>query len=87
MAMRLLLNLKDHQSGEMMIKKNGRIVDRLTFRLERNLEQILMAGIDKILQRHKMNLLTLKNVELRGKIDQASLTYQLALGFKKALEL
>lgn len=85
--MHLVIDFDEAQSGEIMMKKNGRIIDRLTFRLAKNLEQVLMAGIDKILQRHKMNLLTLKNVELGGKIDKESLTYQLALSFKKALKL
>lgn len=62
-------------------------MDRAGFCWERNLEEVLIESIDKILERNKMNLLTLKIVEWGGKLDKRGLTYQLVSSFKKALVL
>ncbi len=85
--MRMEIFFHDVQSGKIMLKKGERTIDQAGFCLERNLEEVLIQSIDKIFERNKMNLFTLKTVELSGKLDRQGLAYQLASAFKKALIL
>lgn len=85
--MRLVICFNDVRSGEIFMKKRGRIIDQLAFHLDRNLERVLIDSIDKILERNKINLFTLKIIKLGGKLDRQSLAYQLVSSFKKALKL
>jgi len=83
--MRLVIYFHDSRSGKVIMKDGKRIIDQADFNLERNLEGVLTETIDKILERNRMNLFTLKTVQLGGKLDHQSLAYHLAVSFKKAL--
>lgn len=69
----------------LIIKKGSKTIDRADFEFERNLEQVLISGLDKILNKNKMSLSSLKMVRIAGKANKDGLSYQIAQAFKKAL--
>ncbi|OGN11643.1 MAG: hypothetical protein A3C71_00840 [Candidatus Yanofskybacteria bacterium RIFCSPHIGHO2_02_FULL_43_15c] len=72
-------------SISLVIKRGTRTIDRAGLSFERNLEQVLIVGLDKILNKNRMSLLSLKRVRITGKVRKDSLSYQIAQAFKKAL--
>lgn len=77
--------LKNEGVGELVVKKAGKIVERQSFKFNRNLEEVLITGIDKILERNKMGVSSLKKMKVKGELRTESLTCQLARTFVKAL--
>jgi len=69
----------------LIFKEGSKIVDRADFEFNRNLEQILISGLDKILNKNRMSLSSLKRVRIAGKVRKDGLSYQIAQAFKKAL--
>lgn len=70
-----------------VLKKNNQPIDRLGFKFDRNLETVLISGLDKILNKNKMFLSSLKTVKIMGDIKKDMLSFQITQSFKKALNL
>ena len=71
-----------------LILNNGpKIIDRVDLVFDRNLEKVLISGLDKILNKNRMSLSSLKNTRLSGEVPKDSLSFQIATSFKKALNL
>ena len=81
----LEIRFEQHNRVSLLVKNNTKVIDQADFSFERNLEQVLIAGLDKILNKNKMSLLSLKRVRITGKVRKDSLSYQIAQAFKKAL--
>ncbi len=69
----------------LILKHSQKLVDRIDLQFDRNLEALLISGLDKILNKNKMPLSSLKMVRIAGNIRKDSLSYQIAQSFKKAL--
>ena len=69
----------------MILKEKQKTIDTLDLEFDRNLDTILISGLDKILNKNKMSLSSLKRVRIAGEIRKDSLSYQIAQSFKKAL--
>lgn len=71
-----------------LILKNGsKLVDQADLEFNRNLEHILISGLDKILNKNKMPLSSLKRIKITGEIKKDSISYQVVQTFKKVLDL
>ncbi|MDO8495798.1 MAG: hypothetical protein Q7S32_04810 [bacterium] len=68
------------------MKKGKKVLDKLSFVFERNLDAVLIEGIDKLLERNKMVISSLKKMKIEGQIGKESLSYQIATAFIKALK-
>ena len=69
----------------MILKEKREEIDVLDLEFDRNLETVLISGLDKILNKNKMSLLSLKTVKITGQIKKDSLSFQITESFKKAL--
>ena len=76
---------KNRNLVSLILKDRQKTVDTIDLEFDRNLETVLITGLDKILNKNKMSLLSLKMVRIAGKIKKDSLSYQIAQAFKKAL--
>ena len=74
-----------HNQVSLIIKNGLKDIDRVDFEFNRNLEHVLISGLDKVLNKNKMSLLSLKRVRITGKVSKNSLSYLIAQAFKKAL--
>lgn len=78
--------LKKQERGELVVKRGEKIVGRQFFKFNKNLEEVLITGIDKILEKNRMDLLSLKSIKVGGELGSESLSYQLAKTFIKAFK-
>lgn len=83
----LELNFKNRNIVELILKNGSKVIDRGEFEFDRNLETVLISGLDKILNRNTMLLSSLKMVKIAKSISRDSLSYQIIRSFKKALDL
>ena|SRR3989338_7273656 len=84
-TMILEIFFKNRNLVSLILKDRQKTVDTIDLEFDRNLETVLITGLDKILNKNKMSLLSLKMVRIAGKIKKGSLSYQIAQAFKKAL--
>lgn len=86
--MNLIIKLKTKSKGiELVLKKDGKIIDRLVLIVDRNLDTLLIESIDKILQRNKIDSTRLKNTTIEGKLDKFSSSHRIIRACVKALNL
>lgn len=83
----LEINFKSNNVFELKIKKGSKVIDQADFEFNRNLEQILIYTLDKILNRNRMPLLSLRAIRITGGALRDTLSCQIAQSFKKALNL
>lgn len=74
------------EAGELVMKEGSQLIDRLAFKFNKNLEAVLIQTIDKILERNRMDILSLKKMKVNGLLKPESLSYQIAETFIKALK-
>ena len=83
--MLLEIFFKKPNGVSLILTENEKPVDRADFQFDRNLEAILISGLDKILNKNKMSLSSLKNIRIGGEIRKDSLSFQITRSFQKAL--
>ena len=84
-TMILEIFFKNRNLVSLILKDRQKTVDTIDLEFDRNLETVLITGLDKILNKNKMSLSSLKRVRIAGEIRKDSLSYQIAQSFKKAL--
>ena len=84
-----MLNLeiffKNRNSVSLILKDKQKKIDTLDLQFDRNLEHILISGFDKVLNKNRVSLSSLKKIKIVGKVKKNGLSYQIAQAFKKAL--
>ena len=85
--MTLELIFKNPNIVSLVLKNGKEVIDEVDLQFDRNLEHILISSLDKILNKNKMSLSSLKIMKIGGEVKKDSLSYQIATSFKKALNL
>ena len=68
------------------LMEGKKLIDSLTFEFEANLDTMLIAGVDKILKRNRIESLSLKTVKVSGNIEKSSSAYKIAQTFIEAIK-
>ncbi len=85
--MNLLINFtKKRGEGELELRDGKRLIDTLTFEFESNLDMVLIAAVDKILKRNRIDTSSLKTVRVSGKVEKGSSAYKIAQTFMEAIK-
>jgi len=84
--MDLIINFKDRGKVELQLKRGGVLTDSLTFDFEANLDSVLIAGVDKIFKRNRIESLSLKTVKVAGNVTKDSSAYKIAQTFIEAIK-
>ena len=85
--MNLIINFKEKRGEAVLELKDGkRLIDTLTFDFEANLDSVLIAGVDKIMKRNRIETLSLKTVKVSGKVNKESSAYKIAQTFIEAIK-
>ena len=66
--------------------KAGKLIDTLDFSFQGNLDDLLIAAVDKIMKRNKIETLSLKTVKVSGKVNKESSAYKIAQTFIEAIK-
>lgn len=83
----LELNFKNKNIVSLILKGGQKVIDRADFEFDRNLDEVLIVSIDKILEKNNMDILSLKKAKITGKSEKNSLSHQVAKTFIKGLNL
>ena len=84
--MDLIINFKDRGKVELQLKRGRVLIDTLTFDFEANLDSVLISAVDKILERNRIETLSLKTVKVAGEVDKFSSAYKIAQTFIEAIK-
>ena len=85
--MNLIINFKEKRGeGVLELMEGKKLIDSLTFEFEANLDTMLIAGVDKILKRNRIESLSLKTVKVSGNIEKSSSAYKIAQTFMEAIK-
>lgn len=68
------------------LTKNKKIVDKLEIIGEKNLSNILLAGIDKILTKNKQKKESIKKVVFSSQIPESYVSSRIAKSIKKSID-
>jgi len=93
--MNLIINFTEKR-GEIRLelRKRGKLIDTLTFEFEANLDTVLIAAVDKILERNRIETLSLKMVKVMVSAkggsasggEKSSSAYKIAQTFIEAIK-
>ena len=67
--------------------KNGTTIDVVTIKYYHDLSDVLITGLDKFLERNKLDLKSLKSYKIRGDLGQDSTSYKIASAFVRGLQI
>ncbi|MEK7121742.1 MAG: hypothetical protein AAB857_03475 [Patescibacteria group bacterium] len=84
--MDLIIYFKKIGEIELQLKHDGVLTDTLAFEFEANLDSVLIAAVDKIMKRNKIETLSLKTVKVSGKVNKESSAYKIAQTFIEAIK-
>ena len=84
--MELIINFKDRGEVELQLKRGRVLTDSLTFDFEANLDSVLIAAVDKILKRNRIDTSSLKTIKVAGNIEKSSSAYKIAQTFIEAIK-
>ena len=85
--MNLIINFTEKRGEvELKLQEGKRLIDTLTFEFEANLDSVLIAGVDKILKRNRINPLSLKTIKVSGNVEKSSSAYKIARTFIEAIK-
>ena len=85
--MNLIINFTGKRGGVVLKLQDGRrLIDTLTFEFESNLDSVLIAAVDKILKRNRIDTSSLKTVKATGEVSKDSSAYKIAQTFIEAIK-
>ncbi len=84
--MDLIIYFKKIGEVELQLKRGRVLTDTLAFEFEANLDSVLIAAVDKIMKRNKIETLSLKTVKVSGKVNKESSAYKIAQTFIEAIK-
>ena len=81
----LIINFKRNRGEiELRLLSGKVLISTLDFSFQGNLDDLLIAAVDKIMKRNRIGTLSLKTIKIEGNIDENSSAYKIALSFTKA---
>ena len=68
------------------LKKGGAVVDEELLTISQEFDTLLIGAIDKLLERNRMDRLSLKSIEIQGKVELGAVSSMVLKTFKNAIE-
>ena len=85
--MNLIINFTEKRGEVVLELRDGKkLIDSLTFEFEANLDSVLIAGVDKICKRNRIDTSSLKTVKATGNVNKDSSAYKIAQTFVEAIK-
>jgi hypothetical protein len=72
--------------GELLLIKNGQLIDSSKVPITAHLDSMLIKTLDKLLQKNRIKALSLKTLNLSGKMRQNGLSESVLRAIKAALD-
>jgi hypothetical protein len=85
--MNLIINFTENRGEVVLELRDGKkCIDTLTFEFEANLDSVLIAAVDKILKRNRIDTSSLKTIKVSGNVEKSSSAYKIAQTFIEAIK-
>jgi len=75
----------EEQNLKLELKVNRKLIDSFETPINRDLDQQLIEGLDKLFKRNRLSRLSLETVETGRNIDKNSTYHRIIIAFKKGL--
>lgn len=82
--MDLIINFVETGKITLKLKRGQLVVDALDFSFHGNLDDLLIASVDKIFKRNRIEASSLKTIKVEGEVDKNSSAYKIAQTFVNA---
>ena len=83
--MRLLFNIKNRENIEIQLKDRNRVVNKTHLTISQGFDILLISVLDNILSKNKIERLSLKSMEISGKVEPGALFGMVIQSIAKAL--
>ena len=84
---KFILYLKNQKELTLKLKQGNRVIDHEDLTINSNLDTLLISSIDKILVRNNIDRLSLKSMEIQGKLRLESVSGMVLGTIEKALKI
>ena len=84
---KLQILIQDQRKLTLQLKEGRRLVGQEDLTINRNLDTLLITTIDKILVRNNIDRLSLKSMEIRGKMRDTAVSGMILQTIKNATKL
>ena len=85
--MKVILTIKKENNLVIELKQGRKFVARENLTIDRNLDTLLITAIDKILSRNRIDRLSLRTLEIPGKLKDEAVSAMILKTIKTALEI
>lgn len=83
--MKLVCNIKNGEIIIIQLKRGKHILDELHLTVSRNLDNMLITAIDKLAAKNRIDRLSLKTLEIQGKMRSGAVSSMILKTVKSAL--
>ena len=75
---KLKLKFIDQSRGELSILSERKLIASEAFSFNRDLDQLLLLTLDKLLLKNTISLISFKTYQIMGRVSRCGLSYQIA---------
>ena len=84
--MKLILTIKDKNQLTLQFKEGSKVIDKEDLTISQNLDTLLISTIDKLTIRNSIDRLSLKDLEIQGKMRPGASSTMIIGAVKRALK-
>ena len=84
--MKLILIIKNDAGVHIGLKRGGKVIDNESLTIGRDLDNMLIIAIDKLLAKNRIDRLSLETLEIQGKMRAEAVSSMIIRTIKSAIE-
>ena len=85
--MRIVSIIKSNNQVALHLKQEERVIDELYLTISQDFDRLLIIAIDKLLTKNRINRLSLKTMNIQGKLRPEAISSMIIQAVKVALEV
>ena len=85
--MRIVLIIKSNNQVALHLKQEERVIDELYLTISQDFDRLLIIAIDKLLTKNRINRLSLKTMNIQGKLRPEAVSSMILQTVGAALEV
>lgn len=85
--MKLILNIKNENSAELYLKQGRKAIGNESLTISQDFDTLLIKSIDKLLASTRIDRLSLKALEIQGKMRPGAVSFMILKTISSALRI
>ena len=82
---KVIFNTKDHKTLIIVLKRGNEVIGQESLTVSQEFDNMLIKALDKLVSDNKIDRLSIKNVEISGKMEASALSSMVLSAVKGAL--